>query len=86
MLQVYDRSQEWTDENRSCPSTCSPNAVEDAKEVRKICLKITFEIIDQARFTLQNLLQMFPPHEMHFVFCTSFACEVVFLEDRSCFM
>lgn len=45
MLQVYDRSQEWTDENRSCPSTCSPNALEDAKEVRKICLKITFEII-----------------------------------------
>ena len=45
MLQVYDRSQEWTDENRSCPSTGSPNAVEDAKEVRKISLKITFEII-----------------------------------------
>lgn len=34
MLQVYDRSQEWTDENRTCPSASSPSAVQDAKEVR----------------------------------------------------
>ena len=34
MLQVYDRSQEWTDENRTCPSVSSPSAVQDAKEVR----------------------------------------------------
>ena len=36
MLQVYDRSQEWTDENRTCPSTPTPNAVQDAKEVRAL--------------------------------------------------
>lgn len=37
MLQVYDRSQEWTDETRTCPSVSSPSAVQDAKEVRLKC-------------------------------------------------
>ena len=34
---VYDRSQEWTEENRSFPTTSSDSsaAVQDAKEVKK---------------------------------------------------
>ena len=35
---VYDRSQEWTEENRSFPTTSSDSsaAVQDAKEVKKL--------------------------------------------------
>lgn len=43
MAQVYDRSQEWTDENRTCPSMLSPSAVQDAKEVTKTAVNFLFK-------------------------------------------
>lgn len=60
LLEVYDRSQEWTDENRSCPSTCSPNAVEDAKEVIDL-VEFRAEDDDDC-YELQNILS--DPHVM----------------------
>lgn len=60
LLEVYDRSQEWTDENRSCPSTGSPNAVEDAKEVIDL-VEFRAEDDDDC-YELQNILS--DPHVM----------------------
>lgn len=60
LLEVYDRSQEWTDENRSCPSTSSPSAVEDAKEVIDL-VEFRAEDDDDC-YELQNILS--DPHVM----------------------
>ena len=48
MHQVYDRSQEWTDENSTCPLSSSPSAVQDAKEVITLRIFVFFRIYTQA--------------------------------------
>lgn len=58
LLEVYDRSQEWTDENRTCPSISSPSAVQDAKEVIDL-IEYKAEDDDDC-YELQNILS--DPH------------------------
>lgn len=59
LLEVYDRSQEWTDENRSLPSmTSTPSAVQDAKEVIDL-IEYKAEDDDDC-YELQNILS--DPH------------------------
>ncbi|XP_020621594.1 peripheral plasma membrane protein CASK-like isoform X2 [Orbicella faveolata] len=60
LLEVYDRSQEWTDENRTCPSASSPRAVQDAKEVVEL-IEFRAEDDDDC-YELQNILS--DPHVM----------------------
>ncbi|KAK2573489.1 Peripheral plasma membrane protein CASK [Acropora cervicornis] len=60
LLEVYDRSQEWTEENRSFPTTSSDSsaAVQDAKEVIEL---IDYKAEDDDDcYELQNILS--DPH------------------------
>lgn len=58
LLEVYDRSQEWTDENSTCPLSSSPSAVQDAKEVIDL-IEYKAEDDDDC-YELQNILM--DPH------------------------
>lgn len=58
LLEVYDRSQEWTDENRTCPLISSPSAIQDAKEVIDLVEDKAED--DDDCYELQNILS--DPH------------------------
>lgn len=67
MHQVYDRSQEWTDENSTCPLSSSPSAVQDAKEVIALRIFVFFRIYTQA-----FLLKTFQRHSKKVFFDSVF--------------
>ncbi|XP_068732221.1 peripheral plasma membrane protein CASK-like [Montipora capricornis] len=58
LLEVYDRSQEWTDENRLPSMTSTPSAVQDAQEVIDL-VEYKAEDDDDC-YELQNILS--DPH------------------------
>ena len=75
MHQVYDRSQEWTDENSTCPLSSSPSAVQDAKEVIALRIFVFFRINTQA-----FLLKTFRRHSKKGLFFDSVFFKFIIVE------